>query len=166
MIVTVAEPADVAGYMALAAQVEHWFGPMVDDPGFRHALDRNIQRGTAACARRADATGLRGGILFNVRGPVCLINWLVVAQADRGAGLGRALVAEAVGRLDGPGLVEVVTFSAYHPAAAPSGARRFYERLGFTANEPADAGPDGTPRQWYRKHLTSWSQRITPDLAA
>lgn len=155
MLVTVAETTDVAGYLALAAQVEHWFGPMVDDPGFHHVLDKNIRRGTAMCARRRDTTNLRGGILFTLRPPVCRINWLVVAQGDRGGGVGRALVTEAVRRLDGPGLVEVVTFSEDHPAAAPSGARRFYERLGFTAAERADAAPDGTPRQWYRKRLST-----------
>lgn len=98
VFVTVAQPTDVTGYLALAAQVEHWFGPMVNDAGFH-----------------------------------------------------RALVTEAVRQLDGPGLVEVVTFSHNHPAAAPSGARSFYERLGFTTDEPADPAPDGTPRQWYRK---------------
>jgi hypothetical protein len=37
----------------------------------------------------------------------------------------------------------------------------FYERLGFTASEPADAAPDGTPRQWYRKRLPkTWSSQV------
>jgi GNAT superfamily N-acetyltransferase len=152
--VTVAQTNDVAGYLALAAQVEHWFGPMVNDAGFHHALDTNIRRGTAMVVRSPDTTGLRGGILFSIRPPTCRINWLVVAQTDRGAGVGRALVTEAVRHLDSPGLVEVVTFSHDHPAALPSGARNFYEQLGFTPGEPADPGPDGTPRQWYRKHHT------------
>lgn len=64
VFVTVAQPTDVTGYLALAPQVEHWFGPMVNDPGFHRALDRNIRRGTAMCVHRPDATGLRGGILF------------------------------------------------------------------------------------------------------
>jgi GNAT superfamily N-acetyltransferase len=154
MIVTVAQTTDVTGYLALATQVEHWFGPMVNDPGFHHALDNNIRRGTAMCVHRPDETGLRGGILFSIRPPICRINWLVVAQSDRGTGVGRALVTEAVRQLDSPGLVEVVTFSHDHPAAVPSGARSFYERLGFTPANPAAPGPDGTPRQWYRKHHT------------
>jgi GNAT superfamily N-acetyltransferase len=155
VIVAVAEIADVAGFLALAAQVEDWFGPMVDEPGFHHALERNIRRGTAMCVRRQDGTGLRGGILFNIRPPVCRVSWLVVAQADRGLGVGQALVTEAVHRLDSPGLIEVITFSEDHPAAEPSGARKFYERLGFIADEAAEAGPDGTPRQWYRKRLNT-----------
>jgi GNAT superfamily N-acetyltransferase len=154
VLVTVAHPTDLAGYLALAAQVEHWFGPMVNDTGFRHVLEKNIGRGTAMCVHRPDATGLRGGILFSIRPSICRINWLVVAQADRGAGVGATLVTEAIRQLDGPGVVEVVTFSHDHPAAMPSGARAFYERLGFTAREPADPAPDGTPRQWYRKHHT------------
>jgi GNAT superfamily N-acetyltransferase len=153
VIVTVARPCDVAGFLTLAAQVEHWFGPMVDEPGFQHALERNIRRGTALCVRSQDGTGLRGGILFTIRPPVCRISWLVVTDCDRGLGLGRALVTDAARRLAGQGIIEVITFSADHPAAQPSGARTFYERLGFAAEEPAEAGPDGTPRQWYRKRL-------------
>lgn len=155
VIVTVAQTADVGGFLALAAQVEPWFGPMVDEPGFRHALERNISRGTALCVRHRDGAGLRGGILFGIHPPACRISWLVVADADRGAGVGRALVTAVTHRLDSGGVVEVITFGAHHPAAEPSGARRFYEQLGFTPGEPADAGPDGTPRQWYRKQLTA-----------
>jgi GNAT superfamily N-acetyltransferase len=128
---------------------------MVEEPGFRHALERNIRRGTATCVHRLDGTGLRGGILFNIRPPVFRISWLVVARADRGTGIGRALVTEAVQRLGSPCVIEVIRFSEDYPAAQPSGARKFYERLGFTAEEPADAGPDGTPRHWYRKRLNT-----------
>ena len=149
-MVAVARQSDRAGFVELAKEVERWFGPMVAEPGFHRALEKNVSRGTALCVRRDDATGLRGGLLLSVRPQRCRIGWLVVAAADRSCGVGRALVAEAVRRLDGPGVVEVVTFAADHPAAVPSGARAFYERLGFTAEEKADAAPDGTPRQWYR----------------
>ncbi|GAA4256862.1 hypothetical protein [Dactylosporangium darangshiense] len=44
-------------------------------------------------------------------------------------------------------MIEVITFSAGHPAARDSGAGAFYERL--------EDGPDGTPRQWYRRRLVS-----------
>jgi hypothetical protein len=50
-----------------------------------------------------------------------------------------------------PGTVEVVTFGADHPGAAASGARAFYERLGFIPAESAAPGPDGGSRQVYRK---------------
>jgi hypothetical protein len=33
MIVRLASEQGAAGFIVLAGQVEHWFGPMVDDPG-------------------------------------------------------------------------------------------------------------------------------------
>lgn len=50
----------------------------------------------------------------------------------------------------GPGTVEVVTFGADHPGAVTSGARVFYERLGFSPAEATDPGPDGGSRQVFR----------------
>ena len=47
--------------------------------------------------------------------------------------------------------MEVVTFGADHPGATASGARAFYERLGFNPAEAAPAGPEGGSRQVYRK---------------
>jgi hypothetical protein len=64
-------------------------------------------------------------------------------------------MAEAMRRfVSGPGTVEVVTFGAGHPDAAASGARVFYERLGFTPAEAAAPGPEGGSRQVYRKTVT------------
>jgi hypothetical protein len=54
----------------------------------------------------------------------------------------------------GPGIVEVATFGADHPGASASGARIFYERLGFTPAETAAPGPEGGSRQTYRKPIT------------
>ncbi|MFJ2190253.1 hypothetical protein ACIOJE_20325 [Kitasatospora sp. NPDC087861] len=34
MTVRLARPADLPGFLALAAEVEHRFGPMVAEPGF------------------------------------------------------------------------------------------------------------------------------------
>ena len=150
MRVETAGPDDVADFLALAAEVEDWFGPMIGVSGFHEALDRSIARGTALCVRRPDGQGLRGGVFYGTRTGACRIGWLVVAGPERGRGVGAALVGEVVRRLDRPATIEVVTFAAGHPAAGPSGARSFYERLGFDACEPADAGPDGTPRQWFR----------------
>jgi ribosomal protein S18 acetylase RimI-like enzyme len=83
------------------------------------------------------------------------VRWLVVSGPARRQGAGRALMAEAMRRfVSGPGVVEVVTFGAGHPGAAASGARVFYERLGFTPAEAVVACPEGGSRQVYRKTVT------------
>ena len=51
MLVQRAEPEDMPGWLALAAEVEPLFGPLVNDAGFRGALRKNIARGTAFCVR-------------------------------------------------------------------------------------------------------------------
>jgi ribosomal protein S18 acetylase RimI-like enzyme len=153
MMIRPAAEQDAPGFIALARQVEHWFGPMADEPGFRAALERHIRRATALAA--AEGAGLPGGLLFSASPPAYHLRWLVVSEHARGQGIGRALVAEAMRRfVTGPGIVDVVTFGADHPGAAASGARVFYERLGFTPGEPAPPGPEGGSRQVYRKIVT------------
>ncbi|KUL51397.1 acetyltransferase [Streptomyces sp. NRRL F-4489] len=160
MIIRRAVHQDVPGFLRLAGQVEQWFGPMVGDPGFRAAVERHIDRGAALVAAGGaspEAPGLLGGLLF---GPPAAgspgpdrhrVNWLVVAEGCRGRGVGRALLADAVRRfVSRPGTVEVVAFGSDHPGAEASGARRFYESLGFTPAEPAPPGPEGGSRQVYR----------------
>lgn len=148
--VRLARPADLAGFLALAAQVEHWFGPMVGDPGFHAAVTRHIGR-SAALVADSPGTPLLGGLLFGGAAPTYRVHWLVVDASARGGGVGRALLADALDRyVDGPGSVEVVTFGADHPGATASGARVFYERLGFEPAEPAEPGPEGGSRQVYR----------------
>jgi GNAT superfamily N-acetyltransferase len=128
---------------------------MVDEPGFRTVLARHIRRATALVAASADETGLLGGLLFTARPPTYHVRWLVVSGHARGKGVGRALMADAMRRfITGPGVVEVVTFGADHPGASTSGARVFYERLGFTPCEAAADGPDGGSRQIYRRTAT------------
>ena len=152
MIVRLASEQDVPGLLDLARQVEPWFGPMAGDPDFRAALGRHIRRGTAVVAVAAGQAGVLGGLLFSARPPAYHVRWLVVSEHARGQGIGRALIAEAMRRLvTGPGIVDVVTFGADHPGASASGARVFYQRLGFTPGEPAPPGPEGGSRQVYRK---------------
>ncbi|MEV6345861.1 GNAT family N-acetyltransferase [Actinoplanes sp. NPDC051851] len=152
MDVRAAVLGDEGGFMALAAGVEPWFGPMVADPGFREALHRNIGRGSAFVVRGA-GDHLLGGILTGGRSPAYRINWLVVDEAARRGGVGKALVDHVTSRCPRPGTVEVVTFGDDHPAADPSGARAFYERLGFTAAGTAPDGPEGGSRQRLRLPL-------------
>ncbi|MFF3706786.1 GNAT family N-acetyltransferase [Streptomyces phaeochromogenes] len=153
MIVRPAQETDLPGFLALAAQVEHWFGPMVEDPGFHDAVNSHIRRSTALVA--AAGSGLLGGLLFGAQAPVFHVDWLVVSEEGRGQGVGRALMDEASRRfVRGPGSIEVVTFGADHPGAVSSGARVFYESLGFTPAEAAEPGPEGGSRQIYRRTVT------------
>ena len=157
MIIRPGREDDTAALIALAAQVERWFGPMAGEPGFRAALARHISRGTALIAATDAATGggLLGGLLFSPKPPAYHVRWLVVDEHARRAGTGRALLADAIRRfVTTPGTLEVVTFGADHPGASASGARAFYERLGFTPAEAAPPGPEGGSRQAYRKPVT------------
>ncbi len=155
MIVRGAREQDIPGFLGLAAQVEQWFGPMVEEPGFHDAVREHIDRrdGHAALvAPSSSGPGLLGGMLFGTRGPTYYVHWLVVSGRARGTGVGRALVEEAVRRwVRGPGEIEVVTFGPDHPGADVSGARVFYERLGFTPAEAAAPGPEGGSRQVFRR---------------
>lgn len=155
MIVRAARTEDVPGFLGLAAEVEHWFGPMVGDPGFHGVLDKQVRRATALVAVAAEPV-LLGGLMFSPKEHVHHIRWLVVAEQARGKGVGRALVAEALRRfVPGPGTVEVVTFGPDHPGAEASGARAFYERLGFVPGEAVEPGPEGGSRQVYRLAVTT-----------
>lgn len=154
MIIRLADDQDAPGFIALAGQVEHWFGPMVQDPGFHAAVNKHILQATALIAAAATGPDLLGGLLLGTKHPTYHVHWLVVSEHARGQGIGRALMAAAMRRFtQAPATVEVVTFGADHPGATESGARIFYERLGFTPAEAADPGPEGGSRQVYRKTL-------------
>ncbi|MFX0577183.1 GNAT family N-acetyltransferase [Nocardia nepalensis] len=151
MIVRTARQHDIPAFLSLATQVEHWFGPMVDEPGFHDALDNNIRRGTALIASSGPI--VLGGLLFGVRrAPTYHVRWLVVSEQARGVGVGRALIMDALHRfVRAPATVEVITFGLGHPAATP--ARAFYESLGFTPAEVVAPGPEGGPRQAFRRTI-------------
>ncbi|MDF4251907.1 GNAT family N-acetyltransferase [Streptomyces sp. WMMB303] len=151
MSVRPARKTDFPALLRLAAEVEHWFGPMVAEPGFHRALEEHIRRSTALVAVSAQADIL-GGLLFAPTHPNHHVDWLVVSEAARGTGVGRELMAEAERRfVRGPGSIDVVTFGADHPGAVAGGARVFYERLGFAPAEMAEPGPEGGSRQVFRR---------------
>ncbi|MER6685845.1 GNAT family N-acetyltransferase [Streptomyces olivaceoviridis] len=153
MIVRLAREQDFPGFLDLAAQVEHWFGPMVEDPGFHSAVDKHIRQSAALVALSSESN-LLGGLLFGAEPPVYHVHWLVVSEKARGKGVGAALMADATRRFVlGPGTIEVVTFGPDHPGAVASGARAFYEGLGFAPAEAADPGPEGGSRQIYRRSV-------------
>ncbi|MEO3973440.1 GNAT family N-acetyltransferase [Streptomyces sp. CAU 1734] len=153
MIVRIALEQDFDRILGLAGEVEHWFGAMVGEPGFHRAVRSHIGRGTALVAE-GDGKDLFGGLLFGVAPPAYHVDWLVVSAGSRGQGVGRALLDAALGRfVAGPGTLDVVTFGDDHPGAVASGARVFYERLGFTAGEVTEPGPEGGSRQIYRRSV-------------
>ena len=140
-----ATPADEQPWLALAAEVEPLFGPLVADPHFQAALRNNIARGTAWCAR-ADAAGpgaLIGGMFWAPER--CEIAWLAVAASRRRGGAGAALVRQAIALAKPPATLRVTTFGEDVREGLP--ARRLYERLGFVAGEMAGTGPEGGSRQ-------------------
>ncbi|MDG4780940.1 GNAT family N-acetyltransferase [Micromonospora sp. WMMD961] len=154
MIVRRAEERDFNGFLGLAAQVECWFGPMVEDVGFHDAVRKHTLRSTAIVAT-SGGPDLLGGLLFATKAATHHVRWLVVSEGSRGTGVGRALMAEAMRRfVRGPGSVEVVSFGADHPGAHASGARVFYERLGFAPAETVEPGPEGGSRQVFRLAVT------------
>ncbi|MEV6310058.1 GNAT family N-acetyltransferase [Streptomyces sp. NPDC051840] len=153
MIIRLAERPDLDGVLALAVQVEEWFGPMVEEPGFHRAVEEHIRDARALVAVTPDGRIL-GGLLFGGDEPTYHVHWLVISEEARGTGVGRALMDEAMRRfVPGPGSIEVITFGADHPGAVTSGARVFYERLGFIPAEPAGPGPEGGSRQVYRRQV-------------
>jgi hypothetical protein len=80
VIARLARREDLPGLLQLAGEVEQWFGPMVDDDGFKAAVMRNIGRGTALVVDAHQVSGLLGGLLFGASSPIYHIRWLVVAE--------------------------------------------------------------------------------------
>lgn len=155
MHVALAQPADIPVWLDLAAEVEPLFGPMVAEPGFHAALERNIQRQTAFCIREQDGapgTPLIGGLLFSAtHAPHYRIGWLAVSRRWRRQGIAQALVEHCFQLIQPPAELSVITFGADNLAGRP--ARLFYERMGFQAAEAAPNGPEGGTRQVFRQQF-------------
>lgn len=83
MIVRLVSEQDVADFIVLAGQVEHWFGRMVSDPGFRAVIDKHIRRATALVAVAPGQMDLLGGLLFSAKPPTYQVQWLVVSEHAR-----------------------------------------------------------------------------------
>jgi GNAT superfamily N-acetyltransferase len=155
--VVCAEQTDIPAWLALAAEVEPLFGPMVEEPGFMRALRRNIARGTALCVRTAHGppgggaagTRLLGGLLYSPKPPVYTIGWLAVTSSHRRQGIGRALIERVFRLAQLPAEFVVTTFGADRDEGAS--ARRFYLEMGFYPAEPAPDGPEGGSRQIFRR---------------
>jgi GNAT superfamily N-acetyltransferase len=154
MIVVPATLADLPAWHELAREMEPLFGPMLNDPEFHAALERNIVRGTALCLRAHDGAAsapLWGALLYSPKAPVAKLNWLGVTASQRRNGIGLHLFHAMREQLHASETLEVVTFGEDHPGGLA--ARRFYQKLGFVAADLLEAGPDGGSRQLFRLQL-------------
>ena len=151
MIVQIAEKIDIPSWLVLAKEVEPLFGSLVEDPGFLAALDRNIQRQSAFCIREKNGQAgskILAGLLFSMKSPEYKIGWLAVTEPARYQGLGKLLVRYALGLVNLPAEISVVTFDVENKEGYP--ARKFYKSLGFTPAEITEFGQDRSPRQVFR----------------
>jgi GNAT superfamily N-acetyltransferase len=155
MQIALAQPADIPAWLDLAAEVEPLFGPMVADPAFHAALERNIARQTAFCIREQDdrpGAPLMGALLFSAtHAPHYKIGRLAVAQRWRRQGVAQALVEHCFRLVQSPAELSIITFGADNVAGRP--ARRIYERMGFQAAEAAPNGPEGGTQQVFRRQF-------------
>ncbi len=152
MQVRCAQRDDIPSWLSLAAEVEPLFGPLIDNPDFRHALDKNIARGTAYCVREEDGLSgvpLMGGLVLSAHPPRYQIGWLAVARGQRRNGVGRLLLTYVCGLVSAPAELMVTTFGEDNVAG--QAARLFYMRLGFLPMEFAPTGPEGGSRQVFRR---------------
>ncbi|MZQ83252.1 hypothetical protein GQF01_14145 [Paenibacillus sp. 5J-6] len=82
---------NIMGWLKLETEVEYLFGPMVDDPSFMKALEKNVNRGIAFCVRENDGSpgsNLLGGVLFSSSNASSyIIGWLAVSSHSRGKGV-------------------------------------------------------------------------------
>ena len=156
MQVQVAQLEDVGAWLGLAAEGEHLFGSMVDEPSFMRALTRNIERCSAFCIRECDGpagTPLQAGVLFSANSSVYKIGWMSVSRDHRrrGLGLGTALLAYVTSIVEVPGEITVTTFGP--DIAGGEAARAFYSGHGFVPSEMTDDGPEGGSTQVFRKTM-------------
>ncbi|WP_336771561.1 GNAT family N-acetyltransferase [Paenibacillus sp. MMO-58] len=153
MKVVNATKEDIKQWLALAAEVEELFGPMIDDPLFVQTLERNIREGRAFCIRENDGLPgeqLLGGVLISTKNaPSYKIGWLAVSEQARKKGAASALMKHVLELLQSPAEVSVVTFGVDVEGGLP--ARRLYEKFGFMPQEePVPNGPEGGSRQLFR----------------
>ncbi|MBU7315103.1 GNAT family N-acetyltransferase [Paenibacillus oleatilyticus] len=144
---------DLKGWLELASEVEYLFGPMVNDPKFIQALEKNINQDSAYCVRENDGlpgSKLLGGILFSAsNAPKYKIGWLSVSSKARNKGIATALVGHVLRLITVPSEVVVITFGDDIPDGQP--ARKLYQKFGFIPlDELIPNGPEGGSRQKFK----------------
>ncbi|WP_240421337.1 GNAT family N-acetyltransferase [Paenibacillus periandrae] len=148
---------DLNGWLELASEVEYLFGPMVDDPMFFQALEKNINQQSAFCVREKDGlpgSRLLGGVLFSSsKAPSYKIGWLSVSSHARNKGIAAALLRHVLKLVEVPAEVSVITFGEDTPDGQP--ARKLYQKFGFVPlAEMIPNGPEGGKRQKFKLLIT------------
>jgi GNAT superfamily N-acetyltransferase len=148
---------DLKGWLELASEVEYLFGPMLGEPKFIQALEKNINQHSAFCVRENDGfpgSRLLGGVMFSSsNAPSYKIGWLSVSSQARNKGVATAMFKHILTLVEGPAEISVITFGDDIPDGRP--ARRFYEKLGFNPLEQLiPNGPEGGSRQKFRLMIT------------
>lgn len=144
MNVEYAAASDYAPWLDLAREVEHLFGPMADDPGFQNALKQAMSDKAAFCVRTGgndQAPSFKGGIVISRETNEIL--WVAVSKSHRGKGVGKALLAFAMDKLDRAAPIRVQTFDGSIPEGRA--ARALYKMFGFFDHEDGGPNPAGIP---------------------
>lgn len=144
---------DLTSWLELASEVEYLFGPMISDPKFIQALEKNINRQSAFCVRENDGlpgTRLLGGLLFSSsKAPIYKIGWLAVSSQARNKGIATKLLGHVLNFVNAPAEVVVTTFGDDIPDGGP--ARNLYAKFGFVPQEESiPNGPEGGSRQNFK----------------
>jgi ribosomal protein S18 acetylase RimI-like enzyme len=132
--------SELNDWLMLASEVEAFFGPMVDDPGFLEGLKQAFANQTALSVKTSkEESPLAGGVVVDpLKNEIA---WLVVARAFRRKGVGDMLLKGALNLLDPDRLVKVVTFAPGSPQA--EAALSLYKKHGFIFSAHSGLNPAG-----------------------
>ena len=130
--VQIATKEDFLNWLKLASEVEHLFGPMVDNKLFHDSLNKCIAGKQAFCVRERNGKSgspLMGALMLSAEPPIYRIGWLAVAQKWRRHGVGKLLVEHVFGLVKPPAEVIVTTFAENDKLGQE--AVLFYKNMGF-----------------------------------
>ncbi|OMF23079.1 hypothetical protein BK133_24885 [Paenibacillus sp. FSL H8-0548] len=153
MKVVNATKEDLNEWLKLASEVEYLFGPMINDPNFIQAIEKNINQCSAFCVRENDGSPgspLLGGVLFSsANAPSYKIGWLAVSSRARNKGIAAELMRFILKRVNIPAEVTVTTFGDDIVDGRP--ARKLYQKFGFVPQEETiPNGSEGGSRQKFK----------------
>ncbi|MCW7753406.1 GNAT family N-acetyltransferase [Desulfobotulus sp. H1] len=131
------QKGDQCAVMALAREVEPFFGRMAGVSEFEDGIRACLENGNGLCCEGPD--GLEGVIITDKN--TNAIEWFVVGSRSRGKGRGRLLLEGALSQLDRERDLTVQTFASHVPEGMA--ARSLYMKMGFTDFRDAGKNPAG-----------------------